>query len=105
MHSFRSLYPNQNQTWEFCHPTFIHGRADLPHEIKREALELHWNPAMKDEVELPGDFRLDLMQNETVRVCGVVYNRAPISFCQEPFQNYQYLGSGFFICEHVWRIC
>ena len=36
----------------------------LPHEIKREALELHWNPAMKDEVELPGDFRLDLMQNE-----------------------------------------
>ena len=34
-----------------------------------EALELHWNPAMEDEAELPGDFQLDLMQNENSRVC------------------------------------
>ena len=47
----------------------VHGRPDLLHEIKREALELHSNSAMKDNVELPGDVQLDAMQNETTRVC------------------------------------
>ena len=46
---------NQDQTWEFSHPKFIRGRPDLLLEIKPNGPELYWNPAMNDEVELPGD--------------------------------------------------
>ena len=37
--------------------------TDLLREIKREALELHWNPAMKDEAELPGNFQFMVCQS------------------------------------------
>ena len=43
---------------------FIRDHTDLLLEIKRKALEqveLHWNPAMKDEVEILGDVQLYAM--------------------------------------------
>ena len=87
-------------------------------EITLNALELHWNPAMYDEVELPGDVgtldsvsinrsnllidlslqlvqapaQLGAMQNETTRVwvvSGLQCVLLQSHFSQEPFQNYQ----------------
>ena len=65
----------------------VHGRPDLLHEIKREALELHSNSAMKDNVELPGDVQLDAMQNETTRVCKwfTMLSGSNLILSQEPF--------------------
>ena len=63
---------------------FIRDHTDLLLEIKRKALEqveLHWNPAMKDEVEMLGDVQLYAMYNETTRVCKwFTMIPAPISF-------------------------
>ena len=54
---------------------------DLLYEIKQEALDLHWNPVMKDDVELPEDLQLDVVQNETTRTCkSFTMLPAPISF-------------------------
>ena len=54
---------------------------------------------MKDQVELPGDFQVDLMQNgEGVWV--VIFLKNPSKII-----NKYLLDQVFFICEHGWLLC
>ena len=63
---------------------------------------------MEDEVDLLGDFQLDL--TDTERKCEGVSSLQCVlhqsHFCQEPFENYLFVGSGFFLYANLgWRIC
>ena len=61
-------------------------------------LELHWNPAMKDE-ELPEEFQLNVMQKETTKVC----EGSNLIFAKN--SSKYLLDQVFFVCEYGWRIC
>ena len=64
------------------------GNLSLQVHTWPEALELHWNLAMKDEAESLGDFQLDLMRNGYA-----VYNA---SWSNPIFVKKLFVGSGNF---------
>ena len=99
---FRSLPSSRTK---LCHPKFIRGRLYLLHEIKLEAPELHWSSAMKDNVELPENTQLDVMENENTRVCRWFTMRpAPISFLSRSLRKLFVETGIFHLRTWRWRI-
>ena len=98
-HPFRSLPPIRSKLGKFSlknNSTWPRWSALWDHA---ESPEIHGNPAMKDQVELPGDFQVDLMQNgEGVWV--VIFLKNPSKII-----NKYLLDQVFFICEHGWLLC
>ena len=74
------------------------GNLSLQIHTWPEALELRWNPVIEDEAELPGDFQLDLMQNENVSSlqCVVLYNASCSNLILSRTLRKLFVGSGIF---------